>query len=201
MRWTPVITGVSGRFAIGSAELAPDVTDRGGIIGTTMGFSALDGLVMGTRSGALDPGVIIYLQEVSGLTPKDVEDLLYHQSGLLGVSGLSSDARVLLASEAPRARQAIDLFTFSIARHVAMMANSLGGLECLVFTGGIGEHMPEIRAMTCDRLAWLGARLDPSANRRGGGQISHEASSVAILVIPADEELVIARHAASLLAA
>ena len=124
-----------------------------------MGFSALDGPVMGTRSGALDPGVIIYLQE------------------------------------------AIDLFTFSIARHVAMMANSLGGLECLVFTGGIGEHMPEIRAMTCDRPAWLGARLDPSANRRGGGQISHEASSVAILVIPADEELVIARHAASLLAA
>jgi len=170
-------------------------------VDTTMGFSALDGLVMGTRCGSLDPGIVLHLQQAHGLSPTEVEDLLYRSSGLLGVSGLSSDMRLLLASADPHAAEAVDLFAFSIARHTAVMANSLGGLECLVFTGGIGEHAPDIRALACERLLWLGAELDPLANRDNAGQIGAPASRVDIRVIPTDEEMVIARHTLALIGA
>lgn len=138
---------------------------------TTMGFSALDGLVMGTRPGAIDPGVLLYLLQVEKLTPKALEDLLYHRSGLKGVSGLSSDMRTLLASDDPRGREAIELFVFRASREMAAMANTLGGLELLVFTGGIGEHAAPIRAMICARLAWLGVRLDDEANDAGAARL------------------------------
>ena len=168
-------------------------------IDTTMGFSALDGLVMGTRCGALDPGAILYLQQAHGLSVAEVEKLLYKDSGLLGVSGLSSDIRALLDSAAPRAREAIDLFVFSIAKHVAVMAHSLGGLDGLVFTGGIGENAAVIRSMVCERLAWLGVRLDETANRKGDVRISPDASGIDVRVMKTDEEIMIARHALALL--
>lgn len=161
---------------------------------TTMGFTALDGLVMGTRCGALDPGVVLYLQQQIGLTPGDVEDLLYARSGLLGVSGLSSDMRVLLASEDPNARQAIDLFVFRIAREAGALISSLGGLDGVVFTGGIGENASEIRAAVAQRLAWTGLVLDHGANDQGLSRISDVGSKVAAWVIPTDEEVMIARH-------
>ena len=173
---------------------------NGRSIDTSMGFSALDGLIMGTRCGAIDPGVVLYLQTVHGLTAKDVEDVLYHQSGILGLSGISHDVRALLASDDLRAREALDLFTFSIARQTALMANSLGGLEGLVFTGGIGEHIPEIRIMTSKHLGWLGVELDPAANQVGVGQISRSESRVVVHVVPTNEELAIARHVQELVA-
>lgn len=163
-------------------------------IDTTMGFTALDGLVMGTRCGALDPGVILYLQQQAGLAPGAVEDLLYAQSGLLGVSGVSSDMRALLASEDPNARQAIDLFVFRIAREAGGLVSSLGGLDGLVFTGGIGENAAEIRAAVAQGLAWTGLVLDHGANEKGLGRISHGDSKIAAWVVPTDEEVMIARH-------
>jgi acetate kinase len=168
---------------------------------TSMGFTALDGLMMATRSGAIDPGIILYLQQVRGMTVKEVEDILYHRSGLLGVSGLSGDVRDLLADGHPHAAEAIDLFTFRIAREIAAMANTLQGLEALVFTGGIGEHAWQIRAAVCDRLHWLGVRLDRTANRSGKEQIADRRSVVDIHVMATDEELTIARQVASLLPA
>ena len=164
-----------------------------------MGFSALDGLVMGTRSGAIDPGVLLYLLKEEGLSPKALEDLLYHKSGLLGVSGLSGDMRELLASAEPRAKQAVELFAFRAAREAAAMTNTLGGLELLVFTGGIGEHAAPIRAMIADRLGWLGVILDAAANEAGAERIDTPQSRVEVRVIPTNEELVIARHVARLI--
>jgi acetate kinase len=161
---------------------------------TTMGFTALDGLMMGTRCGALDPGVVLYLMQQHGMTGGRIEDLLYHHSGLLGVSGISADMRELLASKAETARDAIDLFVYRIAREASALVNSLGGLDGIVFTGGIGEHAPEIRAAVCDRLRWLGVRLDVAANATPGVRISAADSSVAVLVLPADEEAVIGRQ-------
>lgn len=163
-------------------------------IDTTMGFSALDGLMMGTRCGALDPGILLYLQRVEGLSVTAVEDLLYRQSGLLGVSGISGDIRTLLASADPHAAEAIDLFVFRLAREIAAMACTLGGLDRLVFTGGIGEHAPRIRALACGRLAWLGLELDRASNGVGKGRISQSGSSVEVLVLATDEESTIARH-------
>jgi acetate kinase len=163
-------------------------------VDTTMGFSVLDGLVMSTRCGALDPGVVMYLQRERGMTVGEVEAMLYHRSGLAGVSGISGDLRVLLASDAPEARDAVELVTFRIARETGALAASLGGLDGLVFTGGIGEHAPAIRASVCARLAWLGAALDQDANRRGQARISTEASRVGLWTIPTNEELVIAEH-------
>jgi acetate kinase len=161
---------------------------------TTMGFSVLDGLPMATRCGEVDPGAILYMQRQLGLGLAEVEDILYHDSGLLGVSGLSGDMRELLDSPDPRAAEAVDLFTFHVARQVAVMASTLGGIERLVFTGGIGEHQGAVRAAICARLAWLGVVLDVEANRRGGPSISAGGGRVPVLVIPADEERVIARH-------
>ncbi len=163
-------------------------------IDTTMGFTALDGLVMGTRCGDLDPGVILYLEQRHGMRADAIETLLYKQSGLLGVSGLSGDMRTLQASDDPHAREAIDLFIFRLAREAGALAASLGGLDGLVFTAGIGEHAPAIRAAVCRRLDWLGVRLDPAANDRNALIISTSDSRVAAYVIPTDEDRMIARH-------
>ena len=166
-------------------------------VDTTMGFTALDGLVMGTRCGNLDPGVILYLQQQAGMSVEAVQDLLYNRAGLLGVSGLSSDMRVLLASDEPDARTAIDLFVFRVAREIGALTASMGGLDSVVFTAGIGENAPYIRAQVIERLAWMGAALDPEANARGDGLISMAASRLKALVVPTDEETMIARHAAA----
>ena len=164
---------------------------------TTMGLTPLDGLMMGTRCGVIDPGVLLYLQQQQGMSSEQVEQLLYQESGLLGVSGLSADMRVLLASDDPAAAEAVDLFTFRVAREVAAMANTLGGLECLVFTGGIGEHSKEIRRQVCDRLQWLGVNLDASANERASERVGTGDSQVDIRIIPTSEEMTIARHCAA----
>jgi acetate kinase len=163
-------------------------------VDTTMGFTALDGLPMGTRCGTLDPGVILYLLQQRRMTPEAVEDLLYHRSGLLGISGRSSDMRDLLASDEPPAREAIETYVFRVARELGALTASLGGLDALVFTAGIGEHAPEIRAAVCEHSAWLGIRLDPAANARGGPPVSAPGSSPSVWVIPTDEEKMIALH-------
>ena len=170
-------------------------------VDTTMGFTPLDGLMMGTRGGAIDPGVLLYLQQEHGMSVDDLQHMLYQESGLLGVSGLSADMRVLLASDDLRAAEAIELFTFRVAREVAAMANTLGGLECLVFTGGIGEHSSGVRQQICERLQWLGVRIDHSANDQNSEQISTENSRVEIRVIPTSEETMIARHCSEMLRA
>ena len=166
-------------------------------VDTTMGFTALDGLVMGTRCGTIDPGVILYLQQTHGMDAEQVEKLLYQRSGLLGVSGISSDMRVLLASRDRSAREAIELFVFRIAREAGALASSLGGLDGFVFTAGIGEHAAEIRTSVCERLAWLGISLDIDANARAAARISAKHSRIEVLVVPTDEEAMIARHAVS----
>ena len=164
-------------------------------VDTTMGFSTLDGLVMGTRAGNLDPGVILYLEEERGLTAKQVETLLYQQSGLLGVSGgIASDMCALLASADVHAKEAIELFVFRIAREIGALTSSLGGLDGLVFTAGIGEHAPAIRAMVCARLGWLGVTFDREANGRNAALISAPRSRVAVRIMPTDEEAMLARH-------
>lgn len=168
-------------------------------IDTTMGFTALDGLVMGTRCGALDPGAVLYLFQQKGMTAREVEHLLYSESGLLGVSGVSSDMRALLGSETPAAGEAIELFVWQIARQAGALASSLGGLDTFVFTAGIGENSPEIRARVADRLGWLGVVLDADANLRGDAVISAPSSRVEVRVIPTDEERMIAIHTADLL--
>lgn len=172
---------------------------EGKSLDTSMGFTALDGLMMATRPGAIDPGIILYLQQVRGMTAKEVEDVLYHRSGLLGVSGLSGDVRELLASEHPSAAEALDLFTFRIAREIAAMANTLQGLEVLVFTGGIGEHAWQIRAAVCERLRWLGVELDGASNRSGKERIAGRQGTVEIYVIATDEELTIARQVSAII--
>jgi acetate kinase len=162
-------------------------------IATTTGFSALDGLVMATRCGDLDPGVILYLGR-QGRSFADIEDMLYRKSGLLGVSEISGDARVLLASDDPRAKEALDLFTYRIAIEIGALASALGGLDGLVFTAGIGEHAPAIRAAVCIRLAWLGLDLDEGANAAGAVRISTPASTIEVRVIATNEEAMIAHH-------
>jgi acetate kinase len=166
-------------------------------IDTTMGFSALDGLVMATRCGLLDPGVILYLVR-QGHSFADIESMLYHRSGLLGVSGISGDVRVLLASDDPRAREAIELFTYRIASEAGALISALGGLDGLVFTAGIGEHAPSIRSAICTRLTWLGLCLDDVANTAGVDRISTSDSAIEVRVIATDEEAMIARHTLAL---
>jgi acetate kinase len=166
---------------------------------TTMGFTALDGLPMGTRCGALDPGVILYLMRERGMNADQIEHMLYHDSGLLGVSGLTGDMRELLGSEDPRAKEAVDLFVYRIAQELGALVAPLGGLDGLVFTAGIGEHSPEIRRRVCERSRWLGISLDPQANFRGAERISDAVSSVSVWVIPTDEERMIARQTVEVL--
>ena len=166
---------------------------------TTMGLTPLDGLVMGTRCGTIDPGVLLYLLQEEKMSLEEVQQLLYQKSGLLGVSGVSADMRALLASRQAGAREAVDLFTFRVAAEVAVMANTLGGLGGLVFTGGIGEHAVEIRQQISDRLAWLGVQLDANANAKGEQSISAADSRVDVLVIATSEETTIARQCRALL--
>ena len=172
---------------------------NGRSVDTTMGLTPLDGLVMGTRSGTIDPGVLLYLQLHERMSVEDIQHLLYHESGLLGVSGLSADMRTLLASREAAAWEAVDLFVFRAAQEIAMMATTLGGLDCLVFTGGIGEHAKEIRSAIGERLAWLGVRIDVVANDEGRERIGDGDSPVEVFVIPTNEELAIARHCAEVL--
>jgi acetate kinase len=163
-------------------------------IDTTMGFTALDGLLMGTRPGTLDPGAVTYLMREHAMTAAEIEDVLYHRSGLIGVSGISGDMRTLLASADPHAHDAVDLFVFRAAREIGALAASLGGLDGLVFTAGIGEHSPAIRSRICVRCAWLGVILDEGANDAAGPRISAPASRVHVHVIATDEERMIAQH-------
>ncbi|MDX3967157.1 MAG: acetate/propionate family kinase [Bradyrhizobium sp.] len=168
-------------------------------IATTMGFTALDGLPMGRRCGSLDPGVILYLMEQKGMTASAISDLLYHSSGLLGVSGISDDMKALLESARPQAVEAIELFVYRISRELGSLVAALGGLDALVFTAGIGEHAPEIRRSVCEQAAWLGLEFDATANRNGGPHITRQGSRISAWVIPTDEDLMIARHTRRLL--
>ncbi|MFZ5508768.1 MAG: acetate/propionate family kinase [Pseudomonadota bacterium] len=169
-------------------------------VASTMGFTALDGLPMGTRCGALDPGVVLYLLDELRLSPREIEHLLYHRSGFLGVSGVSSDMRTLLASAEPGAARAVDLFVYRIGRELGSLTAALGGLDALVFTAGIGEHAAPIRERVCRDAAWLGVKLDELANRSGAPCISTADSAVSVWVIPTNEELMIARHVRRFLA-
>ncbi len=167
---------------------------EGRSVATTMGFSPLDGLVMGTRCGSIDPGVLLYLMERHNMDLSQLQTLLYHQSGLLGVSGLSSDMRTLLASDDPFAKEAIDLFVYRVGREIGSLAAALGGLQALVFTGGIGENSAQIRQQVCQQAAWLGLDLDQAANAAGVSCISTPGSKLAAWTVPTDENLMIARH-------
>ncbi|ONF47199.1 acetate/propionate family kinase [Methylobacterium radiotolerans] len=162
-------------------------------VATTMGFTALDGLMMGTRSGAVDPGLVLHLIRERGLDPDAVAHILNAESGLLGVSGLSDDVRVLQASADPRAAEALALFAYRAVREAGSLMAALGGLDALVFTAGIGENAPAVRTAICAGLAWAGVALDESRNAAGQGRISQAESAVAVYVIPADEEAPIAR--------
>jgi acetate kinase len=212
--------GLSYQYVAGRlAEIAPGVAKRrviiahlgngaslcaihdGRSVATTMGFTAVDGLMMGTRCGALDPGVMLYLMDEHGLGARELEALIYRQSGLLGVSGVSSDMRTLRASSEPAAREAIDLFVYRILREIGSLAAALGGLDALVFTAGIGENDADTRAEVVAGCDWLGAMLDAQANRSGATRISAPDSRVDVLVVPTSEELEIARSVYSLLSA
>lgn len=168
-------------------------------VATTMGFSALDGLMMGSRCGSLDPGVILYLLDQRKMSSKDIGHLLYNESGLLGVSRVSDDMRDLLASREAHAAEAVELFVYRIVRELGSLAAALGGLDALVFTGGIGEHSPDIRARVCAQAAWLGLDVDGGANRQGGPNIGKRDARVAILAVPTDEESVIAKACRAIL--
>jgi acetate kinase len=168
-------------------------------VASTMGFTAVDGLPMGTRCGSIDPGVVLYLMDQRGMDARAIERLIYNESGLLGVSGVSSDMRALLASGEPRAKLAVDLYLYRIRRELGSLAGALGGLDAIVFTAGIGENSAAVRERVCRDAAWLGVELDAAANTRGGPRISTAASRVSAWVVPTNEELMIARHTRALL--
>lgn len=210
--------GLSYRYIADElARLRPDLADgktiiahlgsgaslcalQGGISrDTSMGFSTLDGIPMATRSGAIDAGVLLHWMGQMGLSREAVEDILYHKSGLLGLSGLSADSRALLESDEPEATEAIEIFTLRIAGEIARLTATIGGLDALVFTAGIGEHQPQIRAAVCRRLQWLGIALDEAANDANAESIHDTSGRVAVLVIETDEEQVIADEAISVL--
>lgn len=170
-------------------------------VGSTMGFSALDGLPMGTRCGQLDPGVLLYLMEQEGMSASEISDLLHRKSGLLGLSGLSNDMRTLEQADTPETRQAISYFTFRIRRELGALSAVLGGVDAVVFTGGIGENSRLIRDRVCGDMGWLGIEMAPDANADNRRVISTDMSRVSVMVIPTNEELVIARAAADLIAA
>lgn len=173
--------------------------DNGRSVESTMGFTALDGLPMGTRPGQIDPGVILYLITEKGMSPAALETLLYRESGLKGMSGISNDMRELERSDAPGAALAIDYFVYRIGLNAGMLASALGGLDAFVFTAGIGENSASIRARVAEKLCWLGVAFDPRANAEGKSLISQPESRVGVYVVPTDEELMIARHTLSLL--
>jgi acetate kinase len=205
--------GLSYEYIAGRLkEVAPEIADgrvavahlgngasmcaisAGRSVESTMGFTALDGLPMGTRSGQLDPGVVLYLMSEKRMGAKEIERFLYDQCGLRGLSGISNDVRELLASSSPSAKLALDYLVYRIVLFTGLLAAAMGGVDGLVFTAGIGENAPTIREAVARRLSWLGLDLDPAANADGGPRISRPASQVACYVIPTDEELMIARH-------
>ena len=173
--------------------------DGGKSVDTTMSFTALDGLCMGTRPGTIDPGAVLYMFQNLGLTVKEVESILYKKSGLLGISGVSNDMRDLLASTASEARLAVDYFAYRAAKEIGALAAVLRGIDGLVFTAGIGENSPEVRRRICEACSWLGIELDIKANSNGESRISTPRSKVSTWVVPTNEELMIARHTGSLL--
>ncbi len=168
-------------------------------VATTMGFTAVDGLLMGTRCGAIDPGVLLYLMTTMRMDAHAIESLIYRQSGLLGVSGISSDLRKLRASSDPAAAEAIALFVHRIVREVGSLTSALGGLDAIVFTGGIGENDADVRSSVCEGCRWLGLQIDATRNGKRAGRISTDISRVAAWVVPTDEERMVARHTASTL--
>jgi acetate kinase len=174
-------------------------------VATTMGFSPLDGLVMSTRCGALDPGVVLYLLQERGMRAEEVAKLLYHQSGLLGISGITGDMQRLLESDSPEAREAVDAFGYRAGREIGSLAAALGGLDTLVFTAGIGENSPAIRELIGRTAMWLGVNIDPdlnlNLNLKGRPSISTPVSKVRVLVMPTDEEVEVAREVLRLLEA
>ena len=172
--------------------------DNGKSVDSTMSFTALDGVPMGTRPGHLDPGAVLYLFQVKGMSPKEVEHFLYKECGLKGLSGVSNDVRELLESNAPRAKMALEHFSLNCARAVAQLATVMGGIDALVFTAGVGEHAAPVRAAIAERLAWLGLELDEAANAAHGPRIASEGSAVDCYVVPTNEELMIARHSLAL---
>jgi acetate kinase len=173
--------------------------NNGRSVDQSLGFTALDGLCMGTRPGALDPGVVLYLFQNLGLSAKDVETILYKKSGLLGISGISNDMRDLLGNSEPGARLAVDYFVYRAAKEIGALTAVLAGIDGLVFTAGIGENAAEIRSRICEACRWLGVELDAAANERKGPRISRSDSRVSAWVIPTNEELMIARHTGLLL--
>ena len=171
----------------------------GRAVASTMGFSALDGLPMGTRSGQLDPGVVLYMMQQEGMSADEIADTLYRKSGLLGLSGLSSDMRTLLAAETPAARRAIDYYVFRIRRELGALSAALEGLDALVFTGGVGENAAQIRRRVCEGMRWIGIEIDTNRNADNSTVLSTDFSRVRILAIPTNEEMVIARAAARMM--
>jgi acetate kinase len=169
-------------------------------VASTMGFTAVDGLPMGTRCGNLDPGVILYLLDELKMDARAIEKLIYQQSGLLGVSGISSDMRALLVSDDPSAKAAVDLYVYRIGRELGSLTAALGGLDAIVFTAGIGENSAVLRERVCREARWLGVELDSAVNEKGGPRISRAASRVSVWAIPTNEELMIARHTRALIA-
>jgi len=172
---------------------------HGRSVANTMGFTAVDGLVMGTRCGAIDPGVIIYLMDAYGMDARAIETLVYRQSGLLGISGLSSDMRTLRASSEPAAAEAIGLFTYRIVREIGSLAAALGGVDALIFTGGIGENDAATRAEVSEGCRWLGLEIDGKRNHDGATRISTDTSRMSVWVIPTDEEQMVAQHTVAVL--
>jgi acetate kinase len=172
---------------------------EGKSVDNSLGFTALDGLCMGTRPGALDPGIVLYLFQGLGLSAKEVETILYKKSGLLGISGISNDMRDLLDGNQPEARLAVDYFVYRAAKEIGALVAVLGGIDGLVFTAGIGENSAEIRRRICESCAWLGLKLDAAANANRGPRISTSQSKVSTWVIPTNEEIMIARHTGTLL--
>ena len=168
-------------------------------VATTLGFSTLDGLIMGTRCGPIDPGLVLHIMDSKGFGVKEMTHLLYKESGLLGVSGLSQDMRTLVASDKPEAKEAIELFCYRIVRELGSLAAAAGGLDAVVFTGGIGEHNPGLRSNICKQASWQGITLDEEANKSGEHRISAADSAVDVFVIPTNEEWMIARHTQALL--
>jgi len=196
-----VLPGVDARAAKGKTVVchlgngsSMCAMSGGTSVASTMGFTAVEGLPMGTRCGALDPGVVLFLIEQKEMEPRAVRELLYNKSGLLGVSGLSSDMRALLKSDDPRAKLAIDIYVYRIGRELGSLAAALGGLDAIVFTAGIGEHADVIRKRVCQDAAWLGVEVDAAANGKGGPRISAGSSRTSAWVIPTNEELMIAQH-------
>ncbi len=175
--------------------------DNGRSVASTMGFTALDGLPMGTRTGQLDAGVLLYLLQEKGMNAEEIQRLLYHQSGLLGMSGVSNDMRVLMASDEPHAKEAVDFFIYRIGRELGSLAAAMGGLDAVVFTAGIGEHSLELRARVLRDNAWLGLAVDDEANLAGEGRISPVRAKCSAWLIPTDEELMIAMHTREVLKA